>query len=190
MEKLSVVPLAIVLVAALIAAVTDVWKFKVYNILTVPVLISGLLFQSVFGGLAGLTQGLMGVLFGLFALIPFYVMGGMGAGDVKLMAAVGAWLGMPLTFHIFIASSLTAGVYAVLLLVFGGGLSETWVNLQIIWFRLATFCRHLGSDNRLELEATRPDRRKRVVPFAAMVAMGTILTFVWMFFHGSVKIYP
>jgi prepilin peptidase CpaA len=113
----------------------------------------------------------------------------MGAGDVKLMAAVGAWLGMPLTFHIFIASSLTAGVYAVLLLVFGGGLREAWVNLQIIWFRLETFSRHLGSDNRLELEAARPDRRKRFVPFAAMVAMGTILTFVWMFFHGSVKIY-
>ncbi|MBV8228676.1 MAG: prepilin peptidase, partial [Planctomycetaceae bacterium] len=112
-----------------------------------------------------------------------------GAGDVKLMAAVGAWLGIPLTFHIFIASSLTAGVYAIILLVFGGGLSETWVNLQIIWYRLATFGRHLGSDNRLELEATRSDRRKRCVPFAAMVAMGTILTFVWMFIHGTVKIY-
>jgi prepilin peptidase CpaA len=187
MENPSMVPLSIVLAAALIAAVTDVWKFKVYNTLTLPLMASGLIYQFSVGGLNGLSQGVLGVLFGFFALIFFYVMGGMGAGDVKLLSALGAWLGMPLTFYIFIASSLLGGIYAVLLLVLGGSLGETWVNLQILWFRILSVSRYLGSDDRLERETKRPDRRKRCVPFAAMVAMGTSMTY-WLIHQGILKL--
>jgi prepilin peptidase CpaA len=188
MENIPMVPLSIVLIAASIAAVTDVWKFKVYNTLTLPVLASGLIYQFSVGGAAGLTQGVLGVLFGFFALIFFYVMGGMGAGDVKLLSAVGAWLGMPLTFYILIASSLLAGIYAVFLLVLGGSLSETWVNFQILWFRIASFSRFLGNDDRLEKETKRHDRRRRCVPFAAMVAIGTTMTY-WLIHQGILRIH-
>jgi prepilin peptidase CpaA len=173
----TAVPVIVVLVAALVAAATDIWKFKVYNALTLPLLVSGLLYHAF---RAELADSLLGVLFGFAALIVLYIIGGMGSGDVKLMAAVGAWLGMPLTFYVFIASSLAAGVYSIGLVVWTGRVVETAVNLQIIWLRLASVGRYLGSDDMVESEVRRSDRRKRIIPFAAMVAIGLVATLIWI----------
>jgi prepilin peptidase CpaA len=103
------------------------------------------------------------------------MMGGIGAGDVKLLAGVGAWLGLPLTFYVFIASSLAAGVYAMVLLVTSRRLRETWVNLQIAWYRLKAVGRYLGSDSDVQETLTQSDRRQRLIPFAAMVAIGLVV---------------
>jgi len=59
------VPIMIVLLAAFVAAVTDIWKFKVYNALTLPLLVSGLLYH---GFRAELTDSLVGIMFGFAAL--------------------------------------------------------------------------------------------------------------------------
>ncbi len=173
----TVFPVAVVLAAVLIAAATDVWKFKVYNALTLPLLASGVLYHAFRSELG---DSLLGVLFGFGALIVFYILGGMGAGDVKLMAAVGAWLGMPLTYYVFVASSLAAGLFALGLVVLNGRLRETIVNFQIIWLRIAAVARYLGSDDKVELEVRRSDRRDRIVPFAAMVAIGLVTTLLWL----------
>ena len=173
----TAVPVIVVLVAAFVAAATDIWKFKVYNALTLPLLVSGLLYHAF---RAELADSLLGVLFGFASLIVLYIIGGMGAGDVKLMAAVGAWLGMPLTFYVFIASSLAAGVYSIGLVVWTGQVGETAVNLQILWLRLASVGRFLGSDDMVESEVRRSDRRKRIIPFAAMVAIGLVATLIWI----------
>jgi prepilin peptidase CpaA len=172
-------PVIVVLIAALVTTVTDLWKFKIYNALTIPLLLTGLAYHAVVGGTAGFAGSLMGALFGFAVLLAFYVMGGMGAGDVKLMGAVGAWLGLPWTFYLFIASWLAAGVYSVVLLVVGRNLAETWENFQILWLRVAILGRHLGTGQRVEAEVNRPDRRQRLVPFAAMMMVGlTALLFL------------
>jgi prepilin peptidase CpaA len=103
----------------------------------------------------------------------------MGAGDVKLLAGVGAWLGMPLTFIVFLASALAAGVYAIVLVLVYGRFRETWVNLKIVWHRLAAISRHLGAEDHIEAEVGRSDRRTRLIPFGAMVAVGLIALLVW-----------
>jgi prepilin peptidase CpaA len=154
-------------------AVTDLWQFRVHNLLTLPLLVGGLIYQSVTEGTSGLANGLLGALFGFSALVLFWMMGGMGAGDVKLMAGVGAWLGPTLTFYVFIASSLAAGVYSIVLVLTNRRLRETWVNLQIAWYRLKAMGRYLGSD--VEGAVTLAGRRQRLVPFAAMVAIGLIV---------------
>ncbi len=176
MAGTSTLPVSIALTAAMIAAITDVWKFKVYNALTLPLLVSGLIYHAFYSDLTG---SLLGILFGFAALIALYIVGGMGAGDVKLMAAIGAWLGMPLTFYVFIASSLAAGVYAIGLVAWTGRVGETVVNLHIFWLRLSTVGRYLGSEDRIESEVRRSDRRSRVIPFGAMVAIGIIATLFW-----------
>lgn len=174
MIHLSLVPAAVVFLAVLIAAVTDVWKYRVYNALTIPVLLSGLIYHGLVGGRVGLSGSLLGVLFGFVALIVFYVLGGMGAGDVKLMAAIGAWLGMPLTFYVLLASALAAGIYAAGLLIVAGGVHEVLLKLHLVLIRLGTIARYLGSDDRIEKEIVRPDHRRRLIPFAAIVAVGVI----------------
>ena len=176
-------PITIVLGASLIAGVTDLWKFKVHNLLTLPLLFSGLIYHAVWG--TGLANSLLGVLCGSGILLLFYLMGGMGAGDVKLMAAIGAWLGIPYTFYVFVASSLVAALYALGLILVCGRVRETWVNLQIIWYRVAAFGRYLGAEDQIEAEVTRADRRRRVIPFGAMVAVGVVAVIVWFWLGGA-----
>lgn len=179
MSLISPFPAAVVLAAVLIAAVTDVWKFKVYNALTVPLMVGGLIYHTATAGWAGLATSAMGLLFGFAILLIFYAMGGMGAGDVKLMAAIGAWLGMPMTFYVFIASGLAGGVYAIALLAMRDGLQDVAIHLHILWLRMTAFSRQLGNDARIESEVKRDDRRRRLIPYAAMMAVGIIATFIY-----------
>jgi prepilin peptidase CpaA len=165
---------AVALVAALIAAVTDITRFKVYNLLTLPLLVAGLVYHGMMGGPGGLAMSVVGMVLGAAILLVFYVMGGMGAGDVKLMAALGAWLGLPAIFYVFLASALAAGAYALVMMVAYGSTGEIVVNLKIIWYRVGAVVRHLGSEDQIEREMQRPDRRRRVIPFAAMIAIGII----------------
>jgi len=178
--ELNPVPIALVLVAALIAAVTDVWKFKVYNLLTFPLLASGLLYHAIHGGTPGLVGSIIGALAGFALMILLYTMGGMGAGDVKFVTALGAWLGLPLTLFVLMAGCIAAGVYAAILLVTAASLRETLLNMQILWLRLACLGRHLGSEDRVEAEVKRSDRRRRLIPFSAMIALGLVATVLWL----------
>lgn len=175
MYPIQAVPIAIVLLASLVMAVTDLWKFKVYNVLTIPLLLSGLVYHSVTAGFDGLQASLLGAFFGFGVLAIFFLMGGMGAGDVKLMAACGAWLGLPWTFYLFIASSLAAGVYSIGLVILGNRFKETRENFQLLWMRLVVLRRHLGTGELIESELEHPDRRLRVVPFAAMMLIGGVV---------------
>jgi prepilin peptidase CpaA len=174
------IPIVLVLVAALIAAVTDVWKFKVYNVLTFPLLASGLLYHLVHGGAAGLAGSFLGALIGFALMIFLYAMGGMGAGDVKFVTALGAWLGVPLTLYVMMAGCIAAGAYSAVLLVVGASWRETALNMQILWLRLVCLGRHLGSEDRVETEVKRPDRRRRLIPFTAMIALGLVATVLWL----------
>jgi prepilin peptidase CpaA len=179
MDFAQVLPHAVVIVAASCAAVTDIQTFKVYHAVTVPLLVSGVVFRLAVGGLPGLGDSLAGAFFGLTSLLVFYVLGGMGAGDVKLMAGVGAWLGMPQTFHVFLAASLAAGVYAIALLIVHHGVGETIVYFQLSWLRIASIGRRFGAESRVETELKRDDRRRRLIPFAAMILVGIVVVLIY-----------
>ena len=173
------IPVTVVLIAVLVAAATDLYRYKLYNVLTLPLLLSGLVYHGIDRGIPGLCESLLGALLGFGVLIVFHLMGGVGGGDVKLMAAIGAWLLVPLTFGIFLASSLAAGVYALVLLVAFGRMRKTLVNLQIGWLRFKALGRQLAADEQVEEAVKDPDRRQRVIPFAAMVAVGLLALLVW-----------
>ncbi len=95
------------------------------------------------------------------------------------MAGLGAWLGMPLTFHVFLAASLAAGVYAMALLVIHHGVGETLVYFQLSWLRLTSLGRRLGTESKIEDEVKRDDRGRRLIPFAAMILIGIVAALTW-----------
>jgi prepilin peptidase CpaA len=170
----------VVLVASLLTAVTDIWRLRVHNLITLPLLVAGLVYHSWTGGVEGFAASLLGALFGFGALISFYIIGGMGAGDVKLLAGVGAWLGVWPTFWVFAVSALAMGGYSLALVVARGRSGEAWVRLQILWHRLVAIGRYLGAEQRVEAEAARGGLY--VIPFAAMVPLGilSLLVYFWV----------
>lgn len=82
----------LVTITLTVAAVIDGLQLKVPNWLTFPLIFSGWIYSTVAFGWEGLGWSLFGTLVGLALLLPSYAIGGMGAGDVKLLAGVGAWI--------------------------------------------------------------------------------------------------
>jgi prepilin peptidase CpaA len=168
------VPVIVVLVAVLIAAVTDLRAFKIHNVLTLPLLLSGLVYHGVTNGAEGFVESLLGALFGFGILLLLYLTGGMGGGDVKLMAGIGAWLGVPTTLVIILAACIAAGVYALVIVVASGRIRETLVRFQIMWYRVTAVGRNLAAEDRVEETVQKNDRRGRVVPFGTMTGVGLV----------------
>jgi prepilin peptidase CpaA len=109
----------IVLAVALITAtVTDIRNQRIYNWLTFPLILSGFATHTVFGGFEGLKFAASGFALGFVAMAIPYFMGVMGAGDVKLMAGVGAWLGLDITLTAFLCTCIAGGIYALGVLAF------------------------------------------------------------------------
>ncbi len=93
MEYADLIPLVCAGAVTLIAATTDLWKFKVYNVLTFPALLAGLVVSAWLGGFEGLVASGLGAALGFGVLVVFFALGGVGAGAVNVMAARGAWIG-------------------------------------------------------------------------------------------------
>src|SRR5438552_3791472 len=106
-------PVWLVTVVLVVAAVIDGWRLKVPNWVTFPLVIGGWVYSTVAFGWAGLGWSLVGTVVGLALLLPAYAVGGMGAGDVKLLAGVGAWVWAGTTFWAFCVSAVAGGIIAV-----------------------------------------------------------------------------
>ena len=102
----------------------DLRTRRIPNYLTLGTAVAGLGYNFMSHGLSGLADGFLGMLLGFACLILPYLWGGMGAGDVKALAALGAWLGPKLTVFLFCYMGITGGVIAVGYLVWQGSLWE------------------------------------------------------------------
>jgi len=179
MDHADMIPLACVGAVALIAAATDLWKFKVYNALTFPALLAGLAVSAWLGGFEGLKASALGAGLGFGTLVVFFALGGVGAGDVKLMTAVGAWIGPSLTIQVFLAASMAAGVYALILLFVQGGAARAIGEVLLLIYKISARDFKVQSEGSIESEVRRADRRRRLVPFAAMICVGFAATILW-----------
>ncbi len=100
---------------SLAAVCTDIKKGKISNKMVVPAFLGGLLWQMSEAGTQGLQDGMCGGLFPLI-LFPFFIMRMLGAGDIKLMMAIGTWLGLRDSASLLVASILCGGAMAMIVM--------------------------------------------------------------------------
>ena len=125
------VSLVIVLVVS--AAIIDVRSQRIPNYLTLPGCGIGLMYHVLASGKDGLVFSLLGLILGISLLLLFYVLGGVGAADVKLMGAIGALLGWEGVLKAFFFSAIIGGIYSIIVILRAHILRELLKN---IWFTL------------------------------------------------------
>jgi prepilin peptidase CpaA len=101
----------------LLAAIYDHRFQRIPNLVTYPTMVIGLAHHCLTNGLDGFLLSAGGLALGIGIFILPYLMGGMGAGDAKLMGAVGSILGPRGVFIAFLFTSLVGGIYALILLL-------------------------------------------------------------------------
>ncbi len=161
------------IVLLLAATATDLRAQKIPNYLTFPAIIAALCYHGLTQGLDGLLFSLSGLGLGLaLMLLPFFL-GVMGAGDVKLLAAVGAWLGASDVFLTFIFTSLFGGLYALIVLLFH--LDALKHALKNLW---STFIVFLAT-RRFSWFKQEADRRLPRLCYGLAIAAGTFAAMIY-----------
>jgi Flp pilus assembly protein protease CpaA len=116
MERLTLAAQIGVLLPSLAAAAIIDWRTRrVPNTLVAPLAVAGIVIQTLEFGLRGLGLAATGALIGAACLLPFYLLRGMAAGDIKLMAAAGAWFEPALSAWAVIFTCLAGSVLGMAL---------------------------------------------------------------------------
>ena len=126
MEQLTLESAAFAI--GLLGGIHDLLTRRIPNWLTFPAVAAGVLAQAWVHGWHGALDGLLGASLGFAIFFPMFATGYMGAGDVKLQMAVGAWLGWWLGLHVAVGAIVVGGVYALVEVILRGRLRAVVLN--------------------------------------------------------------
>jgi prepilin peptidase CpaA len=170
----------VVTILLVVAAVIDGWKLKVPNWITFPMVISGWVYSACFSQAVetwweGLLWSLVGTVVGLALLLPAYAIGGMGAGDVKLLAGVGAWVWSIHTFWGFAISAVVGGAIAVGMVL----VKRKWTKHKDQFWMIFTEILTVRDPEQLAAIAAERKAQMLLLPYGIPIAIGTIAYFAW-----------
>lgn len=145
---------------------------RIPNWLTVSGLFVGIFVHFLLAGWHGAVMALEGAGLGLLILLPLVLLRALGAGDWKLMGAVGAFVGPVMLWFILLASVLVAGLMAVAAMIRARRVRETLRNLGMIILSFLTFGFRAGPGVSID------DPEALKLPFGVAAAAGTLVCFV------------
>jgi prepilin peptidase CpaA len=154
-----------------LATFTDLRSHRIPNWLVLPFLVAGFAVSGWLHGWQGIVQSLEGAGLALVIYGFLFWMGGMGAGDVKLCIAIGAWIGPSQLFIALVVTGMAGGVMVLCWALFGGFLKELLTgagNLVFGW-------KERGGLRDPEMALSNPLRRR--MPYAPAIAIGTLISF-------------
>jgi prepilin peptidase CpaA len=178
MTQHSTLVMTMTLGFVMIAAVMDLLWRRVHNLVTISMIVSGLFYHAWQAGVPGAGTSLLAVVVaGGVLMIPF-LLGGLGGGDVKLLAGVGAWTLLPSVLLIFLVAGLLAGFAGVLQScrsrdAWDDGLAQLMALPQ----RLAQLGRNIDQEDWAVRQITEGRERRQQIPFAFLIALGVLVDF-------------
>lgn len=159
---------AVTIGVTLVAAVVDYRSRKIPNWLTVPAFVAGLTLRTALLGWPGAKSALEGTGLALVLLLPLVLLRALGAGDWKLMGAVGTFLGPLMFLFVLLGSILISGLMAVVEMARTKRIRETLHNLYVLVEGFFTF--GLRANPKISLD--NPELLK--LPFGVAVAIATV----------------
>jgi prepilin peptidase CpaA len=155
-----------------LAAVIDYRTYRIPNWLTLSGAAFGLIYGAINPGVLdqGFLWSLSGLAFGFIVMLPTYVLKVMGAGDVKLMAMVGAFLGLNATFYAVLCTFIVGGIASIGFAIFHRALSRLLANVKnIINTVLVSWAGGMAPNLYID-----PVQSVGRLPFGVSIAIGTI----------------
>lgn len=156
-----------------VAVVSDLRSQRIPNVLTYPAWLLFLGWHLLQGGLDGLLFSLAGLGTCLGLMLVPYIMGVMGAGDVKLMAAVGAALGAGGGLWAFLFTSLFGGLYALVVL------ARDSAALRTVSQNFLRTCKVLTATGRFSYESGERGQGLPRLCYAVAIAAGSVASMIW-----------
>ena len=135
----------ITLAFLILATLWDLKTRRIPNFLTLPTTFLGLAMNAYYAGLGGIKDSLLGLFLGVVLLILPFALGGMGAGDVKLLAAVGALNGPSFVLYTFLYGAIAGGILAIFYALLRGQFSRVIANFKTSFLGIALKARTKGS---------------------------------------------
>jgi prepilin peptidase CpaA len=164
---------SIVVAVAFVASVIDLRSARIPNRLTFGAAAAALAFHGATGGWTALGTACLGSAAGVLLFFPLFALGGLGAGDVKLLGAIGAWLGPHDVFWVAVYTSIAGGVMAIAVALAKGYLRQAAANLRLLF----THWRVMGI-RPLEQLSLKNERAPRLA-YALPIAVGVLVT-LWL----------
>lgn len=162
--KIELITIVIILFSSY-CLVTDLLKGKIYNHATFPVMLLGIVYSVYLSGFSGLTDAALGILVALLLFGWMFLFGFMGAGDVKMLMALGALSGVQYVFSVALLSILLGGLMAVCVLFWKGSLRN------FVYRVYASFLSLIVKEMTLEL----PELDKKItMPFGIPIAIAAV----------------
>lgn len=156
------------LLGLLVAAVVcDVRRHRIPNLLILGGLVLAFSAQAYAGGVSGMGSGAVGLLIGFFLFLPFYALGGMAAGDVKLMAMAGSFLTPQHAVWMVFFTLIAGALCGVLWILVRGQLSMT---LSRYWLMLAT---------RSHIAPAADEVAAKPFPYSIAILFGVLAALLW-----------
>jgi prepilin peptidase CpaA len=159
------------LIVLAVASFTDMRSRRIPNWLVLPFMVAGIAVSGWLHGWHGIGQSVGGLALAALVLGAFFWMGGMGMGDVKLYAAIGAWIGPSQLILAMVITAMAGGVMAIGWAVCGGFLGELLRGSGDLMVGL----KQRGLRPHPELVLANPLARK--MPYAPAIAIGTLISF-------------
>jgi prepilin peptidase CpaA len=159
------------LIVLAVACFTDLRSRRIPNWLVLPFLVAGIAASGWFDGRQGIVQSFSGMGLGLLIYGFLFWIGGMGAGDVKLCAAIGAWIGPYQLFIALIITGMAGGIMVLCWAALGGFLKDLFTGTSDLLFGW----RHRGMRRDPALDLNNPLKRK--MAYAPAIAIGTLISF-------------
>ena len=166
--------IVVLLILLAVAAWIDLQRHRIPNIISLGGIVVGIVAHTLMEGYSGLLTGIGGAAVGMGVFLPFYLAGGMGAGDVKLMGTTGAFLGPK---YALLAAGLclgAGGVLAILILISRGGLRPLLVRY------LSTIKCLLTTGKICHIPPEPGEVASVKFPYATAIGIGTLVTLWWM----------
>jgi prepilin peptidase CpaA len=171
---------AIVLAAAGVAAVTDARTRRIPNVLTFPLLACGLLAAFLPVGNAGIADALLGMLLLGVPYFFLFVFAGGGAGDAKMMGAIGAWVGFAGAIPVLVGVAILGGVLAVGYAILRRRLKAVGGNLRLMTMGVGLMAFHQAKLS--QAQDLVPERREMLtMPYGVSIFVGTLAAAGWVF---------